>query len=261
VPRLDPITRQPYSRDPRFIAKKAEAYLKQTGLGDTSYFGPEAEFFVFDSVAYEHKGHTSFATVDSAEGHWNSGKPGLGYTVRQKEGYFPVSPNDTLMDIRTDMVLALQGVGIEVETSHHEVATAGQCEIDMKFNRLVPMADQLMWFKYVVKNVAKRAGKTATFMPKPLFGDNGSGMHCHQSIWKDGKPLFAGDGYAGMSEMALHYIGGILKHAKALSALTLESEAGHRRNRADNRPDRAGQPRAARSARHPDRSVRAEGPR
>ncbi|MCC6647584.1 MAG: type I glutamate--ammonia ligase [Polyangiaceae bacterium] len=226
---VDPITRQPYSRDPRFVAKKAEAYVKQTGIGDTVYVGPEAEFFVFDSVAFEHKGHTSFATVDSSEGHWNSGKPGLGNTIRAKEGYFPVSPADSLMDLRTTMVLALEAVGIEVETSHHEVATAGQCEIDMKFNRLLPMADELMWFKYIIKNVAKQAGKTATFMPKPLFGDNGSGMHVHQSIWKDGKPLFAGDAYAGMSEMALHYIGGVLKHAKALAALTNPTTNSYRR--------------------------------
>ena len=226
---VDPITRQPYSRDPRYVAKKAEAYVKQTGIGDTIYVGPEAEFFVFDSVAYEHKGHTSFASVDSAEGHWNSGKPGLGNTIRAKEGYFPVAPADSLMDLRTAMVMALEGVGIEVETSHHEVATAGQCEIDMKFNKLLPMADQLMWFKYVVKNVAKKAGKTATFMPKPLYGDNGSGMHVHQSIWKDGKPLFAGDAYAGMSDMALHYIGGVLKHAKALAALTNPTTNSYRR--------------------------------
>ncbi len=226
---VDPITHQPYSRDPRFVAKKAEAYLKQTGIGDTTYFGPEAEFFVFDSVSFEHRGHTSHATVDSAEGHWNSGKPGLGYTVRSKEGYFPVSPSDTLMDVRTAMCLALAGVGIEVETSHHEVAAGGQCEIDMKYNRLSPMADELMWFKYIVKNVAKQHGKTATFMPKPVFGDNGSGMHCHQSIWKDGKPLFAGDGYAGMSTLALHYIGGILKHAKSLAAFTNPTTNSYRR--------------------------------
>ena len=227
---VDPITRQPYSRDPRFIAKKAEAYLKQTGIGDIAYFGPEAEFFVFDSVRYDHKGHSSFAEVDSEEGHWNTGKPGnLGYKIRPKEGYFPVGPTDSLMDLRTKMVLAMQKVGIEIETSHHEVATAGQCEIDMKFNQLLPMADQLMWFKYCVKNVAKQNGKSATFMPKPLYGDNGSGMHCHQSIWKDGKPLFAGDAYAGMSEMALHYVGGILKHAKALAALTNPTTNSYRR--------------------------------
>ena len=227
---VDPITRQPYSRDPRFIAKKAEAYLKQTGLADTCYFGPEAEFFVFDSARFDHKGHESYVHLDSEEGHWNSGQEGsLGYKIRPKEGYFPVAPTDTLMDLRTEMVLAMQAVGIDVETSHHEVATAGQCEIDMRFNPLLLMADQLMWFKYVVKNVAKRAGKTATFMPKPLYGDNGSGMHCHQSLWKDGKPLFAGDGYAGMSEMGLHYVGGILKHAKALAALTNPTTNSYRR--------------------------------
>jgi len=226
----DPISRQNYARDPRHIAKKAEAYLKQTGIGDTCYCGPEAEFFVFDSIRYESKGHEAYYFIDSAEGHWNSGKEGSkGYTIRPKEGYFPVAPIDSLMDLRTEMVLNLQRVGVEVETSHHEVATAGQCEIDMKFDSLVKMADKLMWFKYIVRNTARKYGKTATFMPKPLYGDNGSGMHVHQSIWREGKPLFAGDGYAGMSDTALYYIGGVIKHAKALAALTNPTTNSYRR--------------------------------
>jgi glutamine synthetase len=226
----DPISKQTYPRDPRFIAKKAEAYLKQTGIGDTCYCGPEAEFFVFDTVRFASKQNESFYFLDSSEGHWNSDKPGgLGYKVRPKEGYFPVSPVDSLMDLRTEMCMNLAKVGIEVETSHHEVATAGQCEIDMKFNSLVKMADQLMWFKYVVRNTALKAGKTATFMPKPIFGDNGSGMHVHQSLWSGGKPLFAGDQYAGLSEMALYYIGGIIKHAKSLAAFTNPTTNSYRR--------------------------------
>jgi glutamine synthetase len=230
---VDPITREPYSRDPRQIALKAEKYLKSTGLADTAYFGPEAEFFVFDSVRFDSQSNTSFYEVDSIEGRWNSGKqePGgnLGYKPGYKGGYFPVAPTDTLTDLRSQMVLLMQQVGIEVETHHHEVATAGQCEIDMKYSTMVKMADQLMWYKYIVKNVSKRAGKTATFMPKPLFGDNGSGMHTHMSLWKGGKPLFAGDGYAGMSEMALYYIGGILKHAKALCAFCNPGTNSYRR--------------------------------
>jgi glutamine synthetase len=230
---VDPITREPYSRDPRQVAGKAERYLRSTGLADTAYFGPEAEFFVFDNVRYESKQNTAFYEVDSIEGAWNSARqePGgnLGYKPGFKGGYFPVAPHDTLTDLRSQMVLTMQQVGITVETHHHEVATAGQCEIDMKFETLVKMADQLMWYKYIVKNVAKAAGKTATFMPKPLFGDNGSGMHTHQSLWKGGKPLFAGDKYAGMSEMALYYIGGILKHAKALCALCNPGTNSYRR--------------------------------
>jgi len=227
---VDPITREPYGRDPRYIAKKAESYLKQTGIADTCFVGPEAEFFVFDSVQYDFKGHAQFAQVDSQEAHWNTGDgPNQGYKVRPKEGYFPVMPTDSLMDLRTDMVKKMFECGLDVEVSHHEVATAGQCEIDFRFSPLVSMADQLCWFKYIVKNVAFQAGKTATFMPKPIFGDNGSGMHCHQSLWKDGKPLFAGDQYAGMSEMAMHYIAGIIKHAKALCALTNPTTNSYRR--------------------------------
>ncbi|MBL8600716.1 MAG: type I glutamate--ammonia ligase [Myxococcales bacterium] len=230
---VDPITREPYGRDPRFIAKKAEQYVRSTGLADTVYCGPEAEFFVFDDVRFEVSQNRQFFEVDSREAAWNTGRKeeggNLGYKIRSKEGYFPVAPHDTLMDLRTEMVLELENVGIEVETSHHEVATAGQCEIDMKFDSLLKMADKTMWFKYIVKNVAQRYGQTATFMPKPLYGDNGSGMHCHQSLWKDGVPLFAGDGYAGMSEMAMYYIGGVLKHAKALNAITNPTTNSYRR--------------------------------
>lgn len=229
---VDPITKEPYSRDPRNIAKKAVAYLKSTGIGDTAYFGPEAEFFVFDDVRFDQTRNSAFYAVDSIEGRWNTGReefPNLGYKPRYKEGYFPVSPTDSLGDLRTEMCLELMKLGIRVETQHHEVATAGQCEIDMRFNELVTMGDMLMWFKYVIKNVAKRANKTVTFMPKPLFEENGSGMHVHCSIWKDGVNLFAGDRYAGMSEMALHFIGGILKHAPSICALTNPTTNSYRR--------------------------------
>jgi glutamine synthetase len=228
---VDPITREPYGRDPRYIAKKAEAYLKQTGVADVCYFGPEAEFFIFDDVRFDSNARESYYRIDSAEAHWNSGtgEKNLGYKIRPKEGYFPVPPTDTLQDLRGEIVRHMFSVGIEVEVSHHEVATAGQCEIDMRFNPLTHMADQLLWFKYIVKNTAFKNGKTATFMPKPIFGDNGSGMHCHQSFWKNERPLFAGDGYAGMSEMAMHYIGGILKHAPALCALTNPTTNSYRR--------------------------------
>jgi glutamine synthetase len=230
---IDPLTRQPYPRDPRHVAQKAESYLKSTGLADTVYFGPEAEFFVFDSVRFDSSVNAAFYELDSVEGRWNSGKAeaggNLGYKPGYKAGYFPVAPTDTLTDLRSEMVLTMQKVGIEVETHHHEVATAGQCEIDMKFTTLTKMADQLMWYKYIVKNVAKKHGKTATFMPKPLFGDNGSGMHCHVSLWKGGKPLFAGDQYAGLSEMALYFTGGILRHAKAICAITNPGTNSYRR--------------------------------
>ncbi len=213
------------------MARKAEAFLKQTGIADTCFVGPEAEFFVFDNVRYEQSNHKAFYELDSVEGQWNTGKEGvnLGYKVRHKEGYFPVPPTDTLMDIRTEMVERMHDVDIEIEVSHHEVASAGQCEIDMRFTPLVQMADKLMWFKHIVKNVARRHGKTATFMPKPLFGDNGSGMHVHMSFWKDGKPLFAGDSYGQLSEMALHFIGGVLRHAPALAALTNPTTNSYRR--------------------------------
>jgi glutamine synthetase len=220
---VDPITKERYSRDPRFIAQKAESYLKSTGIGDTAFFGPEPEFFIFDDVRFDQNSHEGYYHIDSSEGVWNTGRvenPNLGYKPRHKEGYFPVPPIDSQEDIRTEMCMEMQKVGIYVERQHHEVATAGQAEIDIRFNPLVKCADQVMYFKYIIKNVAKRHNKTVTFMPKPLFGDNGSGMHCHQSIWKGGKPLFHGDQYAGMSQMALHYIGGILKHAKVIAAFT-----------------------------------------
>ena len=228
----DPLTREPYSRDPRNIAKKAEAYLKSTGIGDTAFMGPEAEFFIFDDIRYESRSNGAFYEIDSIEGTWNTGRdegPNLGYKPRPKEGYFPVPPMDKFQDLRTEMVLVLEKLGIEIEAQHHEVATAGQAEIDMKFRPLVQMADQLMWFKYVLKNVAYRNNHTVTFMPKPLYGDNGSGMHTHCSIWKGGKPLFAGDKYAGLSQMALHAIGGILKHCKALCAITNPTTNSYKR--------------------------------
>jgi len=224
---VDPITREHYPRDPRWVAKKAANYLKKTGIGDTIYFGPEAEFFIFNSARFETGPNRGFYFLDSIEGRWNSGRetdvdggPNLGYKPRYKEGYFPVPPMDTQQDIRTEMCLEMEKAGIPIETQHHEVATAGQAEIDMKFAPMVHMGDMLMLYKYIVKNVARKHGLTVTFMPKPLFQDNGSGMHCHQSIWKEGKPLFAGNGYAGLSELALYYIGGILKHAKAIAAFT-----------------------------------------
>ncbi|MBI4383798.1 MAG: type I glutamate--ammonia ligase [Nitrospinae bacterium] len=229
---IDPLTKEKYTRDPRNIAQKAEAYLQSTGIGDTAYFGPEAEFFVFEDVRYQLNQHSAMYSVDSTEGNWNTGRmesPNLGYKPRYKEGYFPVPPTDSLQDIRSEMTLLMEKVGISMECHHHEVATGGQCEIDMRFSSLTKCADNLMWFKYIVKNVARKHNKTATFMPKPLYGDNGSGMHVHQSIWKGGKPLFAGNAYAGMSEMAMHYIGGILKHAKALAAIVAPTTNSYKR--------------------------------
>lgn len=226
----DPITRQPYTRDPRFIAKKAEAYLKQTGIGDTIYFGPEAEFFLFDEVAYSTGTNESFYRVDSREGWWNSGKPGTGGQIGPKGGYFPAPPADTLQDVRSKILLGMEAAGIDVEVHHHEVATAGQCEIDLRFQPLVKMADTLMMYKYLVKNIARQHGLTATFMPKPLFGDNGSGMHCHQSIWKGGEPTFYdASGYAQLSQTAKYYIGGLLKHAPALLAFAAPTTNSYRR--------------------------------
>ncbi len=228
----DPITKEGYSRDPRFIAQKAEAYLKSTGIGDTVYYGPEPEFFIFDDVRYNSTCNESFYSVDSSEGIWNTGReefPNLGYKPRHKEGYFPCAPTDSLVDLRNEMVQVCQEVGIHIEASHHEVATGGQCEIDFKFDTLLNNGDTLQWFKYIIKNVAVRNGKTVTFMPKPLFGDNGSGMHCHVSIWKDGVNTFAGDGYAGLSKNALYFIGGIIKHAKALCAFTNPSTNSYKR--------------------------------
>jgi glutamine synthetase len=228
----DPITREAYTRDPRNIAKKVEAYLKSTGIGDTAFIGPEAEFFIFDDIRYDSQTNSAFYAIDSVEGIWNSGRcedPNLGYKSRHKEGYFPVPPSDKFQDLRTDMLLTLESLGIDVECQHHEVATAGQSEIDMRFKPLLQMADQLMWFKYVLKNVAYKAGHTVTFMPKPLYGDNGTGMHTHVSIWKEGKPLFAGDKYAGVSQEALWAMGGILKHCKALCAFTNPTTNSYKR--------------------------------
>src|SRR5574339_251586 len=216
-------TKEAYTRDPRGIAQRAEKFLTSTGIADQAFFGPEAEFFIFDNVQYDHKSNGCFYSIESEEAVWNSGRdemPNLGYKIRHKEGYFPVAPTDTQQDIRTEMTLVMEQLGIEVERQHHEVATAGQAEIDFRFNTLVKTADTMMLYKYIIKNVAKRHGRTVTFMPKPIFGDNGSGMHVHQSIWKGEKPLFAGNEYGGMSEMAMHYIAGILKHAPALAALT-----------------------------------------
>jgi glutamine synthetase len=225
-------TKEPYSRDPRGIAQRAEKYLLSTGLADASFMGPEAEFFIFDNVQYDAKSNGCSYSVDSEEGIWNTGReelPNLGYKIRHKEGYFPVAPNDTQQDIRTEMVLVMEQLGVPIERQHHEVATAGQAEIDYRFDTLVRSADKMMVYRYVVKNVAKKYGKTATFMPKPLFGDNGSGMHVHQSLWKKGKPLFAGPEYAGLSPMALHYIGGILKHARALCAICSPTTNSYKR--------------------------------
>ena len=228
----DPVTRESYTRDPRYIAKKAEAYLKSTGIGDTAFIGPEAEFFIFDDVKFESGRNFAFYDLDSIEGIWNTGRdegPNLAYKPRHKEGYFPVPPMDKFQDLRTEMLLTLESLGIAIEAQHHEVATAGQAEIDMRFQPLLQMADQLMWFKYVLKNVAYRHGHTVTFMPKPLFEDNGTGMHTHISIWKDGNPLFAGDKYAGVSQEALYAIGGILKHCKALCAFTNPTTNSYKR--------------------------------
>ncbi len=229
---VDPVTREPYSRDPRHIAKKAEAYLKQSGIGDTAFIGPEAEFFIFDDIRFESGRNMAFYEIDSIEGIWNTGReeePNLGYKPRHKEGYFPVPPMDKFQDLRSEMLLTLEALGIDIEAQHHEVATAGQAEIDMRFKPLLQMADQLMWFKYVLKNVAYRYGHTVTFMPKPLFEDNGTGMHTHLSIWKDGQPTFAGNQYAGLSQEALYAIGGILKHARSLCAFTNPTTNSYKR--------------------------------
>jgi glutamine synthetase len=228
---VDPISRETYERDPRFIAQKAEKYLQSTKIGDTSFWGPEAEFFIFDNARYDQTSHSGYYHIDSEEGVWNMGQEGvnLGGKIRHKEGYFPVPPTDTQQDIRSEMILEMEKVGIAIEKHHHEVATAGQAEIDIRFDSLVRTADKMMMYKYIVKNVARRHGKTATFMPKPIFGDNGSGMHTHQSIWKDSKPLFAGKEYAGVSQMCLHYIGGILKHAPALAAITNPTTNSYKR--------------------------------
>ena len=221
----DPFTREPYSRDPRNIARKAEEYLSESGIADTAFFGPEAEFYTFDSVRFDSSERGSFHEIDSIEGWWNTGRDeeggNRGYKTRYKGGYFPVPPVDHFADLRDAISLNLANAGFSVERAHHEVGTAGQAEINYKFNTLLHAGDDLQLFKYIVKNTAWQAGKTATFMPKPLFGDNGSGMHCHQSLWKDGQPLFFDEsGYAGLSDTARHYIGGILAHAPSLLAFT-----------------------------------------
>ena len=218
----DPITKERYDRDPRGIAEKAEAYLKNSGIGEIAYFSPEAEFFIFDDVRYESNSNSSFYSVDSGEGAWNTGReeyPNLGHKLRHKEGYFPVAPADTQQNLRNEMCAQMEELGIKIERHHHEVATA-QNEINFVYDTLTATGDNLQLYKYVVRNVANQHGKSVTFMPKPLFGDNGSGMHCHQSIWKGSTNLFAGNGYAGLSETALFYIGGIIKHARALTAIT-----------------------------------------
>lgn len=229
----DPVTLELYDRDPRHVAIKAEQYMKSTGVGDVAYFGPEAEFFVFDDVRYSGSENHAFYEVDSSEAAWNTGaneEPNLGHKNRYKEGYFPVPPNDTLQDVRSEMMLTMLDCGVECEVHHHEVASAGQCEIDIRFDTLVTTADKLMKYKYIVKNVARKHGKSATFMPKPVFLDNGTGMHCHQSIWKDGKNIMYRAGtYGDLSPDALYYIGGLLKHAPALLAFTNPTTNSYRR--------------------------------
>ena len=236
----DPITGESYSRDPRYVAQKANAYLKSTGIADTAYFGPEPEFFIFDDIRFGQSYQHGYYHIDAAEGFWNAGRSenpdaagnsrNLGYKPRYKEGYFPVPPMDSHQDLRTEMMLELEKVGVEIEVHHHEVGTAGQAEIDMRFDSLVNMGDKLMKYKYVVKNVGRRHGKTVTLMPKPIFQDNGSGMHVHQSLWLNGKNMFfEADAYAGLSRTALHYIGGILKHAGALLAFCNPTTNSYRR--------------------------------
>ncbi|MDE2339963.1 MAG: type I glutamate--ammonia ligase, partial [Alphaproteobacteria bacterium] len=228
----DPVTAEPYTRDPRYIAQKAESYLASTGVADTAYFGPEAEFFVFDDVRFHYDQHSASHSIDSVEGNWNTARdegPNLGYKIRNKEGYFPVPPMDHFQDLRSEMILTMEQMGLEIEVQHHEVGTAGQAEIDMRFGALTKIADQMMTYKYVVKNVCAQRGYVATFMPKPLFQDNGSGMHCHQSLWKNGKTLMAGDGYAGLSDTARWYIGGLLKHAPSLLAFCAPTTNSYRR--------------------------------
>ena len=229
----DPITREPYSRDPRYIARKAAEYLKSTKIADTSYWGPEAEFFLFNDIRFDQTENSGYYYIDSNEGEWNTGrdeKPNLGYKPRYKEGYFPVPPHDTLQDIRSELMLTLRKVGVPVEVHHHEVATAGQCEIDIRYGTLVKMCDHLLLYKYVIKNVARKYNMTATFMPKPIFKDNGSGMHVHQSLWKDSKNLFYDKkGYALLSDTAKYYIGGLLKHAHAILAFAAPTTNSYKR--------------------------------
>ena len=228
----DPITREDYSRDPRNVARKAVNHLRSSGIADTAFLGPEAEFFIFDDVRFDQSANQAQYFVDSIEGEWNRGRdegPNLGYKLRHKEGYFPVPPADQMMDIRNEMMQTMVDCGLNVECQHHEVGTAGQAEIDLKFDELVKMADDLLLYKYIIKNTAKKHGKTVTFMPKPIFGDNGSGMHTHLSLWKDGEPLFAGGSYAGLSDMALHAIGGLLRHAASVLAFTNPTTNSYKR--------------------------------
>jgi len=228
----DPITREDYSRDPRNVARKAINYLKSTGIADTCYVGPELEFFIFDDIRYDQTSNCGYYYIDSVEGQWNRGreeKPNLGSKLRYKEGYFPVPPADQMMNVRNEMMQTLVECGISVEAQHHEVATGGQAEIDMRFDNLVSMADKVMMYKYICKNVARKYGKLACFMPKPLFADNGSGMHCHLSLWKGGEPLYAGSGYAGLSDMALYAIGGLLKHAPTICAFAAPTTNSYKR--------------------------------
>ena len=228
---VDPVTKQRYDRDPRYIARKAETYLAESGIADTAYFGAEAEFFIFDNVRFDQREQHGFYYIDAEEGRWNSGRAenNLGYRPRYREGYFPVSPTDHYQDLRSEMMLTMQSCGMEVECHHHEVASGGQTEIDLKFDSLVRSADKMLLYKYIVKNVANRNGKTVTFMPKPIFGDNGNGMHTHQSLWKGGEPLFAGDGYAGLSQAALWYVGGLIKHGPALAAIIAPTTNSYKR--------------------------------
>jgi len=228
---VDPVTKQAYDRDPRFIARKAEMYLSSSGIADSAYFGAEAEFFIFDNVRFDQREQHGFYYIDAEEGRWNSGREAnnLGYRPRFREGYFSVAPTDHYQDLRSEMMLIMQSCGMEVECHHHEVASGGQTEIDLKFDSLLRSADKMLLYKYIVKNVANRNGKTVTFMPKPIFGDNGSGMHTHQSLWKGGEPLFAGDGYAGLSQLALWYIGGLIHHGPALSAIIAPTTNSYKR--------------------------------
>ncbi|HEX3540202.1 MAG TPA: type I glutamate--ammonia ligase [Acidimicrobiales bacterium] len=229
----DPVTGESYTRDPRYVAQKAQDYLVSTGIADTAYFGPEAEFYIFDDVRFDQNSHEGFYSIDSIEGIWNSGKdegPNLGFKPRYKEGYFPVPPMDHYQDLRSEMILAMEKLGIEIEVQHHEVGTAGQAEIDMRFDKLLIMADKLMLYKYVVKNVARAHGKTATFMPKPIFQDNGSGMHVHSSLWRGGDPLMYSEmGYAGLSDLGRWYIGGLLAHAPAILAFAAPTTNSYKR--------------------------------
>jgi glutamine synthetase len=228
----DPITKEDYTKDPRNVARKAESYMRSTGIADEALIGPECEFFIFDDIRFDQNEHEGYYHIDSSEGRWNSGRvenPNLGYKPRYKEGYFPVPPTDSQQDLRSEMMLLLIEAGIEVEAQHHEVATAGQAEIDIRYSTLLDVADKVLSYKYIVKNVARRNGKTVTFMPKPIFNDNGSGMHTHISLWKGGDPLFAGDRYAGLSDMALHAIGGILAHASSLLAFTNPTTNSYKR--------------------------------